>query len=72
MRNKRESNLKIWRFLDKKEYFGALFLAIVIGFGTVLEITVLNDRLGKIIDLVSQKKSIRYMLLEFIFLAVII
>lgn len=72
MRNKRESNLKIWRLIDGKEYFGALFLAIVIGVGTVLEITVLNDRLGKIIDLVSQKKNIRYMLLEFIFLAVMI
>lgn len=72
MKNKRESNLKIWRLIDKKKYFGALFLAVVIGIGTVLEITVLNDRLGKIIDLVSQKKNITYMLLEFIFLAVII
>lgn len=69
MRNKGENNLKIWRLLDRKEYFGILFLVIVIGFGTILEITVLNDRLGEIIDLVSQKKSIRYMLLEFIFLA---
>lgn len=72
MRNKRESNLKIWRLINRKECFGALFLAIVIGVGTVLEITVLNDCLGKIIDLVSQKKNIRYMLLEFIFWAVMI
>lgn len=69
MRNKRENNLKIWRLIDKKEYFGIVFLVIVIGVGTILETTVLNDRLGEIIDLVSQKKSIRYMLLEFIFLA---
>ena len=69
MRNKRENNLKIWRLIDKKEYFGIVFLVIVIGAGTILETTVLNDRLGEIIDLVSQKKSIRYMLLEFILLA---
>lgn len=65
----RENNLKIWRLIDKKEYFGIVFLVIVIGAGTILETTVLNDRLGEIIDLVSQKKSIRYMLLEFILLA---
>ena len=69
MSNKRENNLKIWRLIDKKEYFGIVFLVIVIGAGTILETTVLNDRLGEIIDLVSQKKSIRYMLLEFILLA---
>lgn len=69
MRNRGDDPFKIWGLIDRKEYPGILFLAAVIGFGTVLETTVLNDRLGKVIDLVSQKKNIGSVLLEFLFLA---
>lgn len=69
MRSRGDDPFKIWGLIDRKEYPGILFLAAVIGFGTVLETTVLNDRLGKVIDLVSQKKNIGSVLLEFLFLA---
>ncbi len=69
MRSRGDDPFKIWGLIDRKEYPGILFLAAVIGFGTVLETTVLSDRLGKVIDLVSQKKNIGSVLLEFLFLA---
>ena len=69
MRSRGDDPFKIWGLIDRKEYPGILFLAAVIGFGTVLETTVLSDRLGKVIDLVSQKKKIGSVLLEFLFLA---
>ena len=45
MRSRGDDPFKIWGLIDRKEYPGILFLAAVIGFGTVLETTVLSDRL---------------------------